>query len=75
MTATDLKGAVPTPNLTGFTMPITAALGAFFGLLAGQATGAGAFFGLLSGAVVGAVLAYILVTLVPYKQGDGRRLP
>ncbi len=69
MTSTSLTGQPVTPNLTGFTLPITAALGAFFGLLAGQATGAGALVGLIAGAVAGAVIAYVLVTLLPYKTG------
>jgi len=69
MTASALKGTTVTPNLFGFTLPITAALGAFFGLLAGQATGAGAGLGIAVGALAGAAIAYVLVTMMPYKTG------
>ena len=63
------NGEVPTPSLTGFTLPITAAMGAFFGLIAGQSTGLGGLLGIAAGAVVGAIVAYILVTMVSYKTG------
>jgi putative spermidine/putrescine transport system permease protein len=44
-------------------------LGAFFGLLAGQATGGGAFIGIIAGAILGAAIAYVLVTQLAYKIG------
>jgi len=62
-------GLVPTPSLLGFTVPVTAALGGFFGLLAGQATGIGAGLGIVSGAIAGAIIAYVLATMLPYKTG------
>jgi len=63
------NGLVPTPSLLGFTVPVTAALGGFFGLLAGQATGIGAGLGIVSGAIAGAIIAYVLATMLPYKTG------
>ena len=63
------NGLVPTPSLLGFTVPVTAALGGFFGLLAGQATGIGAGLGIVSGAIAGAIIAYVLATILPYKTG------
>ena len=63
------NGLVPTPSLLGFTVPVTAALGAFFGLLAGQATGIGAGLGIVSGAIAGSIIAYVLATMLPYKTG------
>ena len=63
------NGEVPTPTLTGFTLPLTAALGGFFGLLAGQATGYGALLGIVIGAIAGATIAYVLVTMLSYKTG------
>ena len=63
------NGLVATPSLLGFTVPVTAALGGFFGLLAGQATGIGAGLGIVSGAIAGAIIAYVLATMVPYKTG------
>lgn len=63
------NGEVPTPTLTGFTLPLTAALGGFFGLLAGQATGYGALLGIVIGATAGAAIAYVLVTMLSYKTG------
>jgi len=63
------NGLVPTPSLLGFTVPVTAALGGFFGLLAGQATGVGAGLGIVSGAIAGAIIAYVLATMLPYKTG------
>lgn len=63
------NGLVPTPSLFGFTMPVTGALGAFFGLLAGQATGDGAGLGIVIGAIVGAAMAYVLAQFLPYKTG------
>lgn len=63
------NGEVPTPTLTGFTLPLTAALGGFFGLLAGQATGYGALLGIVIGAIAGAAIAYVLVTMLSYKTG------
>jgi putative spermidine/putrescine transport system permease protein len=69
MTNTALKGLNMPANLMGFTVPITAGLGAFFGLLTGQATGAGAMTGILAGAVTGALIAYVLITMLNYKTG------
>ena len=63
------NGLVPTPSLLGFTVPVTAALGGFFGLLAGQATGIGAGLGIVSGAIASAIIAYVLATMLPYKTG------
>ena len=63
------NGLVPTPSLLGFTVPVTAAFGGFFGLLAGQATGIGAGLGIVSGAIAGAIIAYVLATMLPYKTG------
>jgi putative spermidine/putrescine transport system permease protein len=63
------NGLVATPSLLGFTVPVTAALGGFFGLLAGQATGIGAGLGIVSGAIAGAIIAYVLATMLPYKTG------
>ena len=63
------NGLVPTPSLFGFTMPVTGALGAFFGLLAGQATSDGAGLGIVIGAIVGAAMAYVLAKFLPYKTG------
>jgi len=63
------NGLVPTPSLLGFTVPVTAALGGFFGLLAGQATGIGAGLGIVSGAIAGAIIAYVFATMLPYKTG------
>jgi len=63
------NGLVPTPSLLGFTVPVTAALGGFFGLLAGQATGIGAGLGIVSGAIAGAIIAYVLATMLSYKTG------
>uniref|UniRef100_UPI0040479C04 ABC transporter permease n=1 Tax=Yoonia sp. TaxID=2212373 RepID=UPI0040479C04 len=67
--ATVYNGQVPTPTLTGFTMPVTAALGALFGLIAGQSTGLGGLLGIVLGAAVGAVIAYVLVSFMSYKAG------
>lgn len=50
-------------------MPITAALGGFFGLFAGQATSGNGFAGIILGAVIGALLAYILVNHFSYGKG------
>ena len=63
------NGLVATPSLLGFTVPVTAALGGFCGLLAGQATGIGAGLGIVSGAIAGAIIAYVLATMLPYKTG------
>ncbi len=67
--ATVYNGEVPTPTLLGFTMPVTAALGAVFGLIAGQATGIGGLTGIILGAIAGALIAYVLVSFLPYKTG------
>ncbi|MCO4843750.1 MAG: ABC transporter permease [Yoonia sp.] len=53
----------------GFTIPLTAALGGFFGLIAGQSTGLGGLLGIASGAVAGAVIAYVLISFLSYKIG------
>ncbi len=63
------NGTVPTPSLTGFTMPVTAAMGAFFGLIAGQSTGLGALLGIVVGAIAGAAIAFVLATMLSYKVG------
>ena len=63
------NGQVPTPTLTGFTMPVTAALGALFGLIAGQSTGLGGLLGIVLGAAAGALIAYVLVSFMSYKVG------
>ncbi len=67
--ATVYNGEVPTPSLMGFTIPLTAALGGFFGLIAGQSTGLGGLLGIASGAVAGAVIAYVLISFLSYKIG------
>jgi len=67
--ATVYNGQVPTPTLTGFTMPVTAALGALFGLIAGQSTGLGGLLGIVLGAAAGALIAYVLVSFMSYKVG------
>ena len=67
--ATVYNGEMPTPSLMGFTIPLTAALGGFFGLIAGQSTGLGGLLGIASGAVAGAVIAYVLISFLSYKIG------
>jgi putative spermidine/putrescine transport system permease protein len=57
----------PAPSLTGFTMPLTALLGAIFGVLAGLANGM-PLAGLAGGAVVGAALAWVLTQLMPERR-------
>ena len=56
----------PLPSLTGFVMPLTAALGGFFGLLAGSAGGS-TLSGIVAGIVIGAALAHALVRLAPNR--------
>jgi len=61
-----LTAIVKTPPLLGFTVPLVAALGAFFGLLVGVSTGSG-ILGLLIGAAFGAGLAYALASFLPSR--------
>ncbi|WP_458790958.1 ABC transporter permease [Yoonia sp. MH D7] len=67
--ATVYNGKMPTPSLTGFTVPLTAALGGVFGLIAAAPAGLGAALGVGAGVLIGAVIAYVLVTFLPYKTG------
>jgi putative spermidine/putrescine transport system permease protein len=55
------------PSLTGFVVPLVAALGAVFGFLWGLSMGNG-LLGFVVGAVLGAVIAYVLPTAVPAKK-------
>ncbi|WP_163848140.1 ABC transporter permease [Pseudooceanicola aestuarii] len=63
----DLSIDKGTPSLTGFTIPMVAVLGAFFGFVAGNALGS-ALVGVILGAVIGAGLAYGLLTFAPSRQ-------
>ncbi|WP_374213150.1 ABC transporter permease [Psychromarinibacter sediminicola] len=58
---------IPRPPLVSFTVPMVAALGAFFGLFVGIANGSG-ILGLAIGAVAGAALAYGLASYVEDKR-------
>jgi putative spermidine/putrescine transport system permease protein len=58
---------VKKPSLTGFTLPMTVALGGLIGLLVGIAQGT-ALVGLVAGAVFGAALAWALVSFVPKRR-------
>ncbi len=60
----DLMIDRPRPSLTRFVVPLTAVLGAFFGLLAGSSAGSG-LIGVLGGAVLGAAVAFVLGSFVP----------
>ena len=55
------------PSLTGFVVPLVAALGAVFGFLWGLSMGNGTL-GIVLGAVLGAAIAYVLPTAVPVKK-------
>jgi len=57
-----------TPDLMRFTLPVTAAVGGFFGLILGTSYGS-PVLGILAGLVVGAATACILATLLPRSQG------
>lgn len=54
------------PSLTGFTVPMIAALGAVFGFLWGLSLNNGTL-GLVAGAVIAAVMAYVLANSVPNR--------
>ncbi|WP_172292762.1 ABC transporter permease [Pseudoruegeria sp. HB172150] len=58
---------VKTPPLQSFTLPLSAVVGALFGLLVGIANEV-SLIGLFVGAVFGAALSYMLVTFVPKKN-------
>ncbi|PRX35419.1 putative spermidine/putrescine transport system permease protein [Meinhardsimonia xiamenensis] len=55
------------PSLTGFTIPLTAALGGFFGLLAGSANDM-VLAGLVAGAAIGAATAWVLARFLPDRR-------
>ncbi|MBV0912432.1 ABC transporter permease [Anianabacter salinae] len=70
----ELTVDTPRPSLTGFTLPLTTAFGAFFGLIAGSASGS-VLIGLVAGAVIAAALAFGLCTLHGNKtirRGHGK---
>ena len=66
---TTLTGQTATPSITGFTVPITAAFGGFFGLFAGQAMSGNGLVGVLFGIIVGGLIAYILAHHFPRSKG------
>lgn len=66
---TTLIGQTATPSITGFTVPITAAFGGFFGLFAGQAMSGNGLVGVLFGIIVGGLIAYILAHHFPRSKG------
>lgn len=67
LTAADKAAAAD--NMWTFTVPLTAAFGAFLGLLGGQAAGLSPTVGIVAGAVIGGALAYILAAFMPRTAG------
>ncbi|MGB3179495.1 MAG: ABC transporter permease [Albidovulum sp.] len=66
------KMHVPTPSLTGFTLPLMALAGALGGYLVGTANG-NVLLGVIGGAIVAALLAFVLTQYVPARK-TGRLL-
>jgi putative spermidine/putrescine transport system permease protein len=56
------------PDLMRFTVPVTALVGGFFGLVLGTSYGS-ALLGVLAGLVIGAATALLLATYLTHKQG------
>ncbi|MEM6825138.1 MAG: ABC transporter permease [Pseudomonadota bacterium] len=56
------------PDLKTFTIPATALVGGFFGLVLGTSFGS-AILGILAGLLVGGATAYVLITYLPEKTG------
>ncbi|SPH24891.1 Inner membrane ABC transporter permease protein YdcV [Defluviimonas aquaemixtae] len=64
---TTLAPEIPTPSLTGFTLPLNATAGALLGYVVGTAKGS-PLIGVLLGAVFAAALAYALIQFVPQRR-------
>ena len=65
-----LRSEIATPDFNTFTMPLMAAAGAFGGYLVGTANGA-SWAGVAGGIIVAALLAIILIKVVP-NRATGR---
>ncbi|MCU9847299.1 ABC transporter permease subunit [Defluviimonas sp. WL0024] len=62
-----LHSEIPTPSLTGFTLPLMAAAGLGFGYIVGTANGQ-PLIGAVAGAVLSAALGYVLASFVPDRR-------
>ncbi|WP_347311452.1 ABC transporter permease [Defluviimonas sp. SAOS-178_SWC] len=58
---------IPTPSLTGFTLPIMAAAGAFTGYIVGTAHGT-QVTGVIGGVVIAVALGYVLAQFIPDRR-------
>jgi len=62
-----LKSEIPSPSLTGFTLPLMAGAGVLGGYLVGTANGSPAL-GVVLGAILSALLGLILIKMVPNRM-------